>query len=296
MKRRGFSQHSVGGVRVVQEGRIGGVESDGAWVGHDGMLAVILRTVKPSTIEEVVADLGTVVDDARVRRDRLGLFAALYRRTTIVVQRGIEAGRFEDPERMEELDVRFAQRYFDALAAFTGGGVPTRPWAYAFERSAESEPSVLQHLLLGMNAHIAFDLAIASCETSPGSELAALEGDYMTINRLLAEMVDAVQADVNRTSPWLARLDRWGGPVDERLAASFLAHARRWAWRKAERFAVLPASEQAAWLDRWERQVEALARRICPPPGHRWRALPAAAQRLGGTREEDVPDLLDAIA
>lgn len=131
--------------------------------------------MNPSSIADVVADLSAIVDDARVRGDRRGLFAALYRRTTIVVQRGIEAGRFEDPERMEELDVRFAIRYFEAVDAFERGGVPTRPWAYAFERVADPEPSVLQHLLLGMNAHIALDLAISTCETSRGAGPASIE-------------------------------------------------------------------------------------------------------------------------
>lgn len=119
----------------------------------------------------------------------------------------------------------------------------------------------------------------------------------MEVNRLLAEMVDQVQEDLNRTSPWLARLDRWGGPVDERMATSFLTLARRWAWGKAQRFAVTPAHAHAAALARWERQVEGVARRICPPAGHRWNGAARVGRALGGgVREEDLPRILDAIA
>lgn len=245
----------------------------------------------PTTIDGVIDTLGAIVDDARLRGDRRGLFAALYRRTTIVVRDGIEAGRFDDGERMEELDVRFAERYLDAVTAHDGGMRPTRPWAYAFARAAEPEPAILHHLLLGVNAHISLDLAISAWETAPGAELAGLERDFFEINRLLAEMVDEVQAELNAVSPWLSALDRWGGPLDERLAASFLARARRAAWRKALAFTACTSTDRPGLIARWERQVEQVSRRICPPPGHRWH--PAAL--LGGTDPEDVSRILATI-
>lgn len=246
----------------------------------------------PTTIDGVIDALGAIVDDARLRGDRRGLFAALYRRTTIVVRDGIEAGRFDDGARMEELDVRFAQRYLDAVAAHDGGNRPTRPWAYAFARAAEPEPALLQHLLLGVNAHISLDLAISAFETSPGTQLLDLERDFFEINRLLAEMVDEVQAELNAASPWLSALDRWGGPIDERLAASFLARARRAAWRKAVAFSASASSERPRLVAGWERQVENVSRRICPPPGHRWHP----AVLLGGTEPDDVTRILATIA
>lgn len=237
--------------------------------------------------------LGAIVQDARDAGDRRGYFAVLYRRTTIAVRDGIRAGRFADGARMDRLDVLFAERYF---AAYERGTDATPPWAYAFARAAEPEPTVLQHLLLGVNAHIAFDLALSACDTCPGDTLHDLKDDFFEINRLLAEMVDGVQADLNRASPRLARLDRWGGRWDERLAAAFLARARRAAWRKAVLFSAASPEAQPVLIRRWERQVEGIARRICPPPDHRWHPARVVARGLRVADPDDVPTVLDAIA
>lgn len=280
---------------------------------------------RPATIDEVVDALSDVVDAARRRGDRRGLFAALYRRTTVAVRDAVRDGRFDDPGRMERLDVVFAHRYFAALADVRAGREPSPPWRYAFARAREEEHVVLQHLLLGVNAHIALDLAIAACDICDGrdtgdasnvgddgnagddgragdagnvgdaGDLASLERDFFEINRILAEIVDEVQDGLNAVSPALALLDRLGGRADERLAAAFLARARSSAWRKALAFAPLTPAERRARIARWERQVERVARRICPAPGRGW---PGTATLLGIVRRaetDDVAALLDAI-
>jgi hypothetical protein len=251
---------------------------------------------RPRTIDEVIDALGAIVDDARERGDRRGYFATLYRRTTVAVRDGIRAGRFADGPRMDRLDVLFADRYFDAYEAYERGASTPPPWSYAFARAKEAGPTVLQHLLLGVNAHIAFDLALSACDTCPGETLNDLKGDFFEINRLLAEIVDGVQADLNRASPRLARLDRWGGRFDERLAAAFLARARAAAWRKAVTFSAAPPEARPVLIRRWERQVEGIARRICPPPEHRWHPARTLAAGLRVTDPDDVPAVLDAIA
>lgn len=248
-----------------------------------------------ATIDEVIDALGEVVAGARRRGDRLGLFAALYRRTTEGVRDGICAGRFDDPARMERLDVVFAERYFGAYHAHRRGGTPAGPWRYAFARAAEDGHLALQHLLLGVNAHIALDLGVSACRTCPRGDLAALEHDFFVINDILAEMVDRVQHDLNTVSPRLAALDRLGGPADERLAAAFLAHARRAAWRKALAYDAAPPERRAPLLRRWDDQVTRVARRICPPADR----VPAATRRLldwiGEGESRDLDAVLNAI-
>lgn len=252
-------------------------------------------TTRASTIDEVIDALGEVVEGARRRGDRLGLFAALYRRTTEGVRDGIHAGRFDDPARMERLDVVFAERYFDAYHVHRRGGTPTGPWRYAFARAAEDGHLALQHLLLGVNAHIALDLGVSACATCGRGALQALEHDFFVINDILAEMVDRVQRDLNAVSPRLAALDRLGGRADERLAAAFLAHARRAAWRKALLYDAAPPNRRAPLLRRWDDQVTRVARRICPPAD---RGPPATRRLLawiGEGESRDLDAVLDAI-
>ncbi|MCZ6677744.1 MAG: DUF5995 family protein [Candidatus Poribacteria bacterium] len=65
------------------------------------------------TIDEVVEQLDAIIDCARSENSRIGFFAALYQKVTIKVKRSIETGRFVDGDRMEQLDVIFANRSRD---------------------------------------------------------------------------------------------------------------------------------------------------------------------------------------
>ena len=105
------------------------------------------------TIDQVIAQLDDAVAWSRQRKSRLGYFAALYRRMTQEVKNGIAQGRFQDGARMEKLDVIFANRY---LAAFNQRRLrrkPTQAWQAAFVQASDRSVLILQHLLLGMNAH-----------------------------------------------------------------------------------------------------------------------------------------------
>src|SRR5437660_8124355 len=162
----------------------------------------------PQTIDEVLAELDQIIHWARDNRSRLGFFATLYRNVTIKVKEGIAAGLFQDGARMEKLDVIFANRYLSALESYRRGESLSKCWLTAFKLADLSRPIILQHLLIGMNAHINFDLEIAAQAVAPGSELASLEKDFDTINAILSGMVAKVRADVEEVSPWIKFLDR----------------------------------------------------------------------------------------
>src|SRR4051794_1796481 len=87
-------------------------------------------------------------------------FHSVYLRTTRAVAEEIAAGNFDDPDWVEEWDVVFADLYLDALEESLGGTTPSGPWEVAF--SAATQPATalppLRHVLLGMNAHINYDL------------------------------------------------------------------------------------------------------------------------------------------
>src|SRR6187549_599282 len=137
------------------------------------------------TIAEIIERLTAITTWARQTNSRLGFFPALYRTVTIEVQRGIKEGRFQDPVRMERLDVIFARRYLDAFDAHQRGEPVTRSWRLAFDATGRWRPIILQHLLLGMNAHINLDLGIAAATVAPGASLAALRHDFNEINDIL---------------------------------------------------------------------------------------------------------------
>jgi hypothetical protein len=70
--------------------------------------------MEAQTIDEVISQLETIIQNAIKSNSRAGYFAALYHKVTSRVKEGIQAGEFENGTRMEQLDVIFANRYIIA--------------------------------------------------------------------------------------------------------------------------------------------------------------------------------------
>lgn len=191
------------------------------------------------TTDEVVWELENIIEDCIRQRNHLGIFAALYRKVTINVKKAINEGRFEDNDRMEIFDVKFANRYLEAYHRNRLGEKPTSSWGITFESIKNQNLVLMQHLLMGMNAHISLDLGIAASEICPGTQLPTLRNDFVEINRLLTEMVDDVQDRIGRVSPTVRIMDWMMLRVDEAIVKQGLILARDAAWEVAEQLAPL---------------------------------------------------------
>lgn len=217
------------------------------------------------TIDDVLRELADIVDDCWQQNSRLGYFPAMYRKVTAKIKEGVETGRFHYGERLERLDVVFAQRYIEAFHQHRRGEPTTRSWAYAFDMAQHEHPLIVQHLLLGMNAHINLDLGIAAADVSRGADLADLEHDFLEVNQVLAGLLDEVQGGVGLFSPLCSWLDRLGGRTDEALCNFSIRKARQAAWSKARELYTLDPAHQADKVNEIDRQVSLLARVVCPP-------------------------------
>lgn len=248
-------------------------------------------TLPYSTISDVLAQMDHVIARCIQQRSKLGYFAVLYRNVTLRVQQAIAAGRFDDGARLERLDVLFAQRYLRAVESFWQGNAPTQSWSVAFEAARRWPPIVLQHLLLGVNAHINLDLAIAAAQTAPGSELPALKRDFDQITLLLNEMILEIQARIEQVSPWFWLLDRVGGRTDEQLCAFALGAARRLAWRMAEQLAVSTPKQFDQAVVVHDRLVAGLGRGLYFPGFQLGTALLIIRLR----ELDDVPRVIEAL-
>lgn len=146
-----------------------------------------------TTIEEVISQLDHIIEWSISKKSRIGYFATLYRRMTVAVQQGIINNIFQDGARMEQLDVGFANRYFVAWNAYTNKQPCTASWELAFDACENSEIICLQHLILGINTHINFDLCIATAACCPGDKIFSLESDFNAINDVIATQAQLVQ-------------------------------------------------------------------------------------------------------
>ena len=196
------------------------------------------------TIDEVISALDQIVAESEQNNDTAGYFAALYRKVTIKVKEVIASGYFDDGPRMEQLDVVFALRYLDAYAATRRNEPVTESWQKTFDLSDNYWPIVLQHLLMGMNAHINLDLGIAAVEASDGKNLADLENDFNRINEVLSSLVHEVQGDLSAVWPALKFILKWTGKVDDYLVDFSMKLARDGAWKFANQLAAVPDSDK----------------------------------------------------
>ena len=123
--------------------------------------------------------------------DQRRYFHATYLRTTIAVAEELKRGEFADAAWVEQWDVAFAELYLDALDADLTGRTPTQPWTIAFGAPVGLPP--LRHVLLGMNAHINYDLpqALVAVITDEQFDDAAL---LARLEELSAAKVAALEA------------------------------------------------------------------------------------------------------
>ncbi len=242
--------------------------------------------------ESTITAFETVCADARRRQCRSGYFAAMYAKVTTTVRDQALAGRFADPGRMEHFVAAFAGRYLDAHAAWRAGLSTPASWAAAFGAVGHWRPIVLQHLLLGMNAHINLDLGIVAAELGgDGPGLVELRSDFEAINDVLASLVDADQSVVNRVSPWFGIIDRLGGEADEMTIRFSLRRARAASWELAERLVAVPAEQRRAEIDRVDTVVAGFAGHVLRPGGRL--AAPLLLVRLRERRP--IPEVIDLL-
>ena len=217
------------------------------------------------TIDEVIDLLDEIIETCKRDHNPAGYFAALYRKVTKRVKAGILTDEFEDSERMEKLDVLFANRYIVAYQTFYKGESPTESWRVPFLKAKTFWPIVLQHLLWGMNAHINLDLGIAAAETASGTSIDDLQQDFDKINELLAELVGEVQNELSQIWPTLKILLAISGKVDDFFINFSMERARDGAWKFAKILHETDPKEREALIATRDTRIAEIAEFIHAP-------------------------------
>ena len=96
----------------------------------------------------------------------------------------------------------------------------------------------MQHLLLGINAHINHDLALGLLEVTIDPERESRRRDHTAVNEALETATDPVQERLAQLyTPALTILDGVCGVLDERVTNFSFARARDCAWKAAVQLA-----------------------------------------------------------
>ncbi|MCC6413715.1 MAG: hypothetical protein IT270_18855 [Saprospiraceae bacterium] len=218
------------------------------------------------TIADVLERLDTIVAAESERESPMGYFPAFYCRIAECVRQGIRASRFENGARMDRLCVLFSRRYFDAYDNWYAGKPCSKSWQVAFDASNDDTISVVQHLMLGLNAHLNLDLTIAAAETRSGEAIFGLRPDFERINDIIAEITDRATDTISESwlpYPWLSHMVR---TEDEGWMHFSLKTARGASWRAATALALTTdKASETAIINKLDQNSADLAKRIVKP-------------------------------
>lgn len=245
-----------------------------------------------NTIDKILNQLDQIIDETLTENSYACVFAYVYRRTTAQIKVAIDNKRFEDNVRMEKMDVIFANFYIAAYNGFKEEMPISKSWKASFDVQMKSLTSI-QHLLLGMNAHINLDLGQAAARVAKGNKINDLEHDFMEVNKLLAELVDEMQRKLGKVSPLMLLLDWVGKRSDELMVNFSMVKARAQAWNLAKELSALQNDQdRKKRVEIADDNVALLSSLIVKPPG---RILKFILKVISATEEKNVRKILERL-
>lgn len=176
------------------------------------------------------------------RGDRRAIFLGCYHLMTRNMIRAMEQGRFVDNIWVSSLLHHFAAYYFNALQQYDRNDRATpKVWHLAHQAAADPKTPAHQNLLLGVNAHINYDLVLALVDVLENEWLGLASekrerrhSDHTLINRIIGDTTDSVQDQIlERYEPAMKLVDVFMGPVDEWLASRLITSWRERVWKRA---------------------------------------------------------------
>ncbi len=163
-------------------------------------------------------------------------FLATYRRVTLAVGGAAGSGLVEDPDWLARWDVAFAELYLRALTAHRAGPEQAPgPWRAAFAAPADLHPYL--HVLLGMNAHINYDMpqsllqVLTEADTGDPALMASRARDHHALDRVIVGLVPSESRHLVRAAAAAPGvLDRLLLPVSRAASARLLRESREQVW------------------------------------------------------------------
>jgi hypothetical protein len=187
-------------------------------------------------IDALIGRMEGLLAPLEARGDPGRFFLATYLRTTQAVREELDRDGFRDTDWVERWDVAFAGLYLDALEAAEAGRRPPEPQAVAFCAGERDRFPPLRHVLLGMNAHINYDLAqsllavISEAEFDDPQLLASRAADHEHIDSVLVARVGAEDSELEALSGGRSLLDRLLQPLNRLSTKRFLRESRAKVW------------------------------------------------------------------
>lgn len=233
------------------------------------LISLFLKAMPAATLHQMRTQICTWES----QQDQRAIFLRCYAMMTENMLAALEANRFQHPTWMPRLLRQFADYYFQALYAYeqTPQSSPS-VWFLAHHHASFPDALAVRNLILGVNAHINYDLALTLVDLL-ASEWAQLSpshrqmfhADYNMVNQIIAETTDAVQDQVvEPQDQWAAWVDTLMGPMDEWLISRFVTLWRDQTWETAVQILEAPPSQREAYRVQLEHEAIQRAFKIAP--------------------------------
>jgi hypothetical protein len=155
---------------------------------------------------------------------------------------------------VSEYLLTFADHYREAVYRYEAGRHDSLPtaWRLAFDAAARGDSLVVQDAMLGVNAHINYDLALTLERVGVEPNRQQKYADHHAVTGVIRSLVDEAQDSlIEREADGVARIDDAVGRADEWLTVLTIDECRDSAWRTAvalhSRFP--PRRRLARWLN-----------------------------------------------
>ena len=183
------------------------------------------------------------------KNDQRHVFLSCYRMMTANMLLAIEENKFHDRDWVSKLLHHFADYYFEAVACYDCGNNVPPVWQEVHQLTMQNKLLKVQSLMIGVNAHINYDLVLALYDLlePDWNQLSETDRekryeDHCKVNEIIAATIDKVQDEVLEPSNLLMRwIDVAFGRLDEYLLSRLITQWRHDVWNDAHRMLAVEA-------------------------------------------------------
>jgi tetratricopeptide (TPR) repeat protein len=232
---------------------------------------------RPRDIDEAIPALKKALDWYHENNDYRAVFLRAYYIITVNVHAAVHGrgewrkGIFFDPDWIASLAGKFSSLYFQSLTTFERSPESELAWKVAHRLAEDRSSTVVQDLLLGLNAHINYDLAygIYMNFKEHGDDrnhllLPRRKFDHDQVNEILLRSIPEITTTLARDYGGAIRfLDVALDRLDDLLAGTGLRYYRERVWWDAVSY-LTTADEQELGLvhEKLNRESASLANLI----------------------------------
>lgn len=213
--------------------------------------------------------MNALADGWRKSADRRAIFVEAYGTMTSNMYEAVDNDEFHDNQWVRRLLDRFAEYYFEGVAMYDSTGTCCQAWQIAHDSALRSDLHTLQHLFLGINAHINYDLALALVDVLEDwrdmseAQRELRRADHEMVNLMIERIVDRVQDEVvGARAPEMATVDRLMGRVDEWFFSQLIAGWRDDVWDAATQILQADQSDRVRCISDLEHRAVETARLV----------------------------------